>query len=636
MSELMEGYDMLVAVTQKEVNNQFYRMASGDNPTIDTMIKANNLSSDVMMPGSYSLASYLRGGINPPTVQFYNPNSTSTHDQVLFQINFAPRAIEADNEWGLDLSTFQALNNGMKTEDGVEYTYGCITNIEDIHYTDNDGHPQVLNNQTVNYFLRSTSTTVGTIATTTYELLPSLFCMISPNFYLVDLSGLQVSFMVNLSQIPTTTSSINDLVARGFLAPEVGAAITTNSFNSNEFSLSQLFLDFNTVDFTQWSVSQPQHEEANEDTTVNMMNVNSHTYAATPLSTLQQNSDFTLAFTSNLENAFGLGPQDNVGATPYIININAAAIKPSQNSIVLQPSLVPSYIAYGAIYNSTDPELSTINYQIMGGDNGPANAPSNDDDSIPYVTDRVVNSTDYSGSMLYNDNVLFTPYLLNPIKQSLNPGGSWSQNGNIRTSTNNFTNYPLGYDGEKTTFLGTGYLQRVIESNYNNYTITTYANKMSISASMTQVSTIEITPMLLGWNMGNVDFTWTQTYSVQMTQDITWSINNNNELVFSTSNPVTTSQGPTQTENFLGNMTEAISDLFGILSFNYFDPVEGMLDDQKTDITNSVGDEVANIGAGLSSGFSSNFISPTGQVFLLANPVLDNESNFRLNVTYDI
>jgi hypothetical protein len=85
----LAGYDMVVAITQNEINSQFQRLFG---QIIQPEISANGLSSNSFLGGGVQLSSWLRGFINAPQVKL---STVSDPLQVLFYFTFQNQNVTA-------------------------------------------------------------------------------------------------------------------------------------------------------------------------------------------------------------------------------------------------------------------------------------------------------------------------------------------------------------------------------------------------------------------------------------------------------------------------------------------------------------------------------------------------------------
>ena len=612
MSNILAGYDMVVAITQNEVNSQFARMSSPPEPVINTYVTANGLSSG--WGGSDFLSSYIRGYVDPPTVQFRDPASPDSHDHVFFQATFRARNLSPDELAGLGLDT-----SALSYPQGGTGSDGYLLKREDV-----PSKQGTLSGQAIYYWLRATGT-VGTIKT--WALVPVVYFLSEGVHALVNLDGLQVSFKVMLSMLPTTPAEVEDLVDQGIMPPSVLQTITANGFNQAAFSLQRLFLDFDTVDFTQWAL-----KPVDGSTQVDVILVEPNQYLSQSLTSLTQNNqDFISNFSTALQYAFGMNGQNTDGATPYILGINAQSNHPATTNPGAPPSLVPTYIGFGASANATDEGLDTLNYQVLAGDNSQARVPRTGDGSVVYVTDTLVTNNDYSGSLLFAKSAFFEPLVLQPIQQAFGAAPSlWTTQGTTMTVTD--SGHIVELNNEQ-TILGEGLKQKVTMDSTQTCTVTVSGNTINISGSYYQRQDITISLIVL---TEEIPFHWWMWCTVSFQQQITLAVDAQNQLVFNMGPMTTTTDGPHEDENFGGELVNAVSEAFEVLSMGYFDPMEDALDTATNALAGGLQSRVAGMNTNLTAGMASNFISPTGDVFFLNAPRFNGDLDLLMDVTYRV
>ena len=613
MSNVLTGYDMAVAITQNEVNSQFARLATATPAFIDTYLQPNGLSTG--WGASYFLSSYLRGHIAPPTVAFTDPQQPDSHDHVLFQFSFLEQSLAPDDldQMGIDPARL-SIPNGA-TDDG----YVLVQ--EDVPYTDEQGAPQTLSKQNIYYRLRTAK--VGAI--TSYTLVPCVYFESDGAHALVDLSGLQVTFRVNLGQIPTDVPTLQSMADQGIMDPAVLDSITAGKFNQNIFSLQQLFLDFDTVDFTQWQLSAPAG-----DPDVSVILIEPNQLLRQPLSQLtKENQDFAKDFSSALQYAFGVDGKNPRGHTPYIIGVNASSNDPAQSNPGQPASLVPTYIGYGTSRNPTDATLSTINYQILGGDDSANRIPTNSDGTTAFITAPMVASNDYSGRLMFAQQSFFDPFVLDPIKQAANTGAAWTQDG-MTFSSSKKKDHVVDLDESHTT-LGTGYQQKVTHDIDYQYQVQVIGDKVLVDSTLYKRQDITITVKTVGIP---IPFHWWLKYTVNVHQEITMSIDSN-QLVFHVET-TQTDDGPHDDHNFGAELMEWMDDVFKTLSAGYFSPLQDNLEKLADASALSVKNVASRLNNGLVSSMSGNFISPTGSIFALKGPRYNDELDLLMDITYRI
>lgn len=635
MTDTLVGYDMVLAISQNEVNSQFSRMASGSAPVIDTWLTANGVSTG--WGGIYTLSNYLRGYVDAPTVQFYDPAAPDSHDHVFFQITFATHTLTQDDltRLGIDPSRviFPAkpeMDDGQPVlHDGqpvlIENTTdGFVEVLEDVAVTSNPG--QTLSNQSVYYWLRVAGQ-VGT--TTTWELVPVTYFYSDGQYALVDLTGLQMSFKVMLSMIPTTPDALQALVDDGLMDPSALSAINDLGFNADIFSLQQLFLNFDTVDFTEWTLTAPAGT-----TEVNVTLVDPKVLLSQSLDDLVfGNPDFRTAFSTTLRYVFGVDGQNQDGRTPYILGINAASKDPGQSDPQAEPSLVPTWIGYGATSNPDNAGWSTINYQLLGGPDPDSRVPRTGDGATKYVTTPMVSSDDYSGTLAFAKDEFFTPFVLEPIQEAVGIKGTWSQSGmtfSVRDQVNGKTIYDTG---DTYVIFGEGE-HGVVTKDYDyRCTITIDGNTISLSGSLYQRQDYNVYTVFL--TKDTIRFHWWYYAKITFSQTITMSVDSNNQLIFTASAMQTSTDGPHKDENFGGSIVSGVTEVFSFL-LGCVPSVSDIMTQSMNAMTSQMTSQVAHMNSNLTSGMAKNFISPTGGVFLMNGPRFDDALDLFMDVTYRV
>lgn len=638
MSSTLAGFDMVLAISQDEVNAQFNRMASGPQPVIDTFVSANGLN--VALGGaSYYLSTYLRGAISSPTVDFTDPAAPDSHDHVFFEFTFERRTLsQADlDALGIDTSTLihpvQVTEPAAGQGDPQVVTLtdqGVALVMESIPITDEPG--QSAPNQAVYYWLHAT----GTIGTqTTWELVPVTYYFTQNVYALVDLTGLTVRFKVNLAMLPTTPEALQALVDDGLLDPSVLSAVDSNGFDQDIFSLQQLFLDFDTVDFTQWALTAPTMDATVSTLAIPTVPGQPIQLFSETLSDLVDNSlDFRTAFSSALQYAFGMNGENTAGATPYIIGINATSNDPAQSNPDDAPSLVPTWIGYGAIANPDKAGWSTINYQVLGGTDPEARVPRNGDGSMVYITTPLVSSDSFSGSLGFSADTFFTPFVLEPIQQSIPISGTWTRSGNTFSISDAPSGATTLYDsGDTLVKWGEGEHAIVTENHDYQCTMTVDGDTISLSGSMYQRQDIKI--YLVVATLDTICFHWWYWTTITFSQQITMSIDSDNQLVFQLGAIEQTEDGPHDDENFGGSMVDAVSSLFSTI-FNDLPSVSDTMNAMMQGLSSGLSQRINHMNSNLTGAMASNFISPTGDVFFMNAPRFDDQLELFMDVTYRV
>ncbi|RKH42279.1 hypothetical protein D7X12_16170 [Corallococcus sicarius] len=93
---------------------------------------------------------------------------------------------------------------------------------------------------------------------------------------------------------------------------------------------------------------------------------------------------------------------------------------------------------------------------------------------------------------------------------------------------------------------------------------------------------------------------------------------------------------PHEDENFGGDLVNAVSQAFSVLSLGYFDPMEDALDTATNALAAGMQSRVAGMNANLTASMVSNFISPTGGVFFLNAPRFNSDLDLLMDVTYRV
>ena len=382
------------------------------------------------------------------------------------------------------------------------------------------------------------------------------------------------------------------------------------------------------MDFTQWALTP-----VSGATEVEVILVEPNQYLSQSLTDLTQNNqDFISNFSTALQYAFGMNGQNSDGATPYILGINAQSNNPATTNPGAPPSLVPTYIGFGTSSNPADDGLSTINYQILGGADPLARVPKTGDGSVVYVTDTLVTNNDYSGSLLFSDSAFYTPMVLAPIQSAFGvPASKWTRSGTTSSVTDSAKGV-VEFTLEK-VIAGEGLKQKVTMDYTNTCTVQVSGNTITISGSFYQRQDITIDLVVL---TGEIPFHWWMWCTVSFKQQITLSIDNQNQLVFNMGEMTTSTDGPYQDQNFGGALVNAVSDAFDVLSLGYFDPMDTALNSLATSLQRSLQGSAAGMNNGLTASMSGNFISPTGDVFFMNAPRFNDELDLLMDVTYRV
>lgn len=628
------GYDMVLQITQNEINSQFSHLLSSGY--ISPMLKTNSVSQSggSFGGGEWTLSTYLRGYMAPPTVTLAEAGSPTT---CLFQFTMQKQTMTQAIMEAAGITQSQvdsAFASPQSGPDGSEY--GLLVNYESVTYTQG-GVTSTLTDQTVYYWLQKTTTTIGTTTTSTYYLIPALFYTDGAPT-LVDLEGLPIQFEVDLAMIPTTPAAISAAVAAGIMPPEVSTTITDNSFDSQYFSLQQLFLNFDTTNFAQWSTPVPPSTTIVTGASVDTVN-NTFSVSTEPLSELNSSGTWLSSISIALQLAFGV-TGDNPAATPYLIGISATSTSPANSNSQSPPILVPTSVGFSSLLNSTDAGLSVLNYQVMGGGGTNPTSPA------PNVATNYVTTNDYSGELLFSEASFFTPQVYNPLVAALKgehaPAPDWVQDGSTfiyqtsYTWTVSSTPPPSGWSG---VF---GSSQTVTQTENPSYKIVVDGSAVTASGTLSITQNLTTTLVVL---YIPINIAWSMTCSSTFTQTLTMEVKDNDELdVVRTVNQFSEpTNGPLVPNNWeaglssfiIGIVDSIISILFPIsLLTTLLNPQSWMSNNVKTSIDSSIDSLATQLNSNLTASTTSNFISPTGSVFFLNNPRFNTDFDLQMDVTY--
>ncbi|MES2940361.1 MAG: hypothetical protein V4864_21960 [Pseudomonadota bacterium] len=646
MADALFGYDMVLQITQNEINSQFSLLMQ--QGYIDSLLTTNALSAagGAFGGGQMELSSYLRGYIAQPTAAqpMVILANGGNPEQCMFQFALQSQQLTDTVMTALGFTQDQVNAAFAQPQPGPDNSqYGLLVNQEDIAYESN-GVAETLANQTVYYWLQRTALTVGTSTTYTNYLVPALFYMSGGDYpTLVDLTGLPLRFTVDLGAIPTTPDGITALVNAGVMPPQVLDTITGNGFNSAYFSLQQLFLNFDTTDFTQWSTTAPPSSTmvsgASIDTATGTFSI-----STVALSQLEEDPSFLTEVSVALQYAFGVGStyDNNPASTPYIIGITATSTNPAQSNPDDVAILVPTSVGFTALLDSADSGLSVLNYQVMGG------GTSNPTQPAPAVATNFVTSNDYSGELLFSEATFFTPQIFNPLVVALTsdhaPTPNWQQSGSTFTYNTNYS-WTISSTPPPDNWLKTGTYQVVTQEENPNYKIVVAGSTVTASGTLTVTQQLAATLVVLSINIPVVwSVTCSSTFSQVLTMEVT---GNGSELSVNQPNATFTEpvNGPVVANNweaglssFVIDAAEAIIDLLFPMSFlmKSLDPSTYMTQTAHTSIDNAFNQLNRQLNTNLTGGATGNFIAPTGTVFLLNAPRFNNTLDLQMDVTYSV
>ncbi|WP_163780250.1 hypothetical protein [Myxococcus vastator] len=646
MGDALFGYDMVLQVTQNEINSQFSRLMQ--QGYIDSLLKTNGMAAagGAFGGGAMTLTSYLRGYVAQPTVAqpMVILASGDSSQQCLFQFALQSQQLTQTVMDQLGFTQDQVDAAFAHPQPGPNNSqYGLLVNQEDVEYESN-GSSQTSSNQTVYYWLQRTSVTVGTTTTYTNYLVPTLFYM-SGGAYptLVDLTGLPLRFTVKLDLIPTTPQGITDLVNEGIMPPQVLDTISGNGFDSAYFSLQQLFLNFDTTDFTQWSTTAPPSSTSVTGASVNTAS-NTFSISTTTLAQLEEDPGFLTEVSIALQYAFGVGSNydGNPASTPYIIGVTATSTNPAQTAPSSTPILVPTSVGFSSLLNTADSGLSVLNYQVMGGGNTNPNQPA------PSVGTNFVTTNNYSGELLFSEATFFTPELFNPLVVALTsehaPTPSWRQSGTNFTYQTTYS-WTVSSTPPPDNWLKTGTYQVVTQKESPNYTIAVSGNTVNVTGSLSITQQLSATLEVFSIE---IPIVWSVTCSSTFSQVLTLAVGGNgydlvvNQSQATFSEPV---NGPIESNNWEAGLSSfvieaalaAISLLFPTPTLmQMLNPASYMTKTVHSNIGNAFNQLSAQLNKDLTGSATSNFISPTGDVFLLNAPRFNDTLDLQMDVTYSV
>lgn len=646
MGDALFGYDMVLQVTQNEINSQFSRLMQ--QGYIDSLLKTNGMAAagGAFGGGAMTLTSYLRGYIAAPTVgqPMVILASGSNPQQCLFQFALQRQQLTQTVMDQLGFTQDQVDAAFSHPQPGPDNSqYGLLVNQEDIEYESN-GASQTLSAQTVYYWLRRTAVTVGTTTTYTNYLVPALFYM-SGGAYptLVDLTGLPVRFTVNLDAIPTTPQGITALVNEGIMPPQVLDTLNGNGFDGAYFSLQQLFLNFDTTDFTQWSTTAPPTSTSVSGASINTA-TNTFSVSTTTLAKLEEDPSFLTEVSVALQYAFGVGStyDGNPASTPYIIGVTVTSTNPAQTDPNSTPILVPTSVGFSSLLNAADSGLSVLNYQVMGGGS------TNPTQPAPSVGTSFVTTNDYSGELLFSQATFFTPEVFNPLVKALTsehaPTPNWQQSGTKFTYQTTYS-WTVSSTPPPDNWLKTGTYQVVTQKESPNYTISVSGNTVNVSGSLSITQQLSATLEVLSIEIPVV---WSVTCSSTFSQVLTLAVGGNGyDLVVNQSQATFTEpvNGSIESNNWEAGLSSFVIDA-ALVAINLLFPTPMLLKmlNPATYMTKTVHSIIgaafnqlgAQLNEDLTGSATGNFISPTGDVFLLNGPRFNDTLDLQMDVTYSV
>jgi hypothetical protein len=619
MTNLLSGYDMAIAISQNEINSQFQRLFG---QTIATTIRANGLSKGTPFGGgSLQLSTYIRGPINAPQVLLAPGNNPLDVD---FYFSFVSKPV-LPKDFNLQDTDF--ADAFSKSPDGINALL-CI--LEDIPYTGVNGEHLQLSKQPVYYWLRRTPVTAGNVISYRYSQIPAIYYKENGLPMMIMLTGLQVSFKVMISHLPTTPEAIREAVKEGLLLEDVLKIITESKYNEEAFSLNQLFLNFDNTNFSQWNLLDPVGSLGNQVTGLGINTDGSYAVATLSVSELANNDpDFASAFSTNLQYTFAQGGKNTAGKTPFIIALTGNSTDPAKTDIDLPPSLVATYIGYSCTPNAKDPGLAAFNYQVLCGDKPETRIPKNNDSTIINITTDFIENNNFSGTLLFSENAFFKPFVLERLINALDTRAPWIQP-NTSTFTSNYRNKNKIYDA-KSVHLGAGIHKYVTQEDNNTYSIQVIKNQIYLSGTFARTITLDLWTVLADHD--TVQFTWKKTGQLNWSDSITLITDAQSQLIFK-SQPIfqPIQIGPTQ-KDYGADIYDHIVNALESLGVTFFPLLAA---DLHSALANGLQNEGKFLNNSLLEGTRNNFISPTGKKFLFNNPRFNEELDLKMDITYSI
>lgn len=642
MSELMVGYDLILAISQNEINSQFERLVHAGY--IKSAVQSNGLSSGgAFGGGAPRLDSYIRGPVSAPRVAFGTRNSSQ---EVEFSFTFVTRDWSPGDDSGWSLAELEAA---FAAGHGATATDALLARTEDIPRRDSGGGAAaVLPQQTIHYWLRRKTVTVGTTASPRYSVVPALYYVSSGNPGLVSLEGLELRFAVQLNKIPARAEDFEDGVARGKLPRELLEAITKHKFNESVFSLEQLFLDFDTVDFTQWDLRDPAKGLGSTVSVVALGGQGGYTVRdGIKLAELtEQDPQLSTELSTNLQYVFGVKGENPAGRTPYILGVAVARSKPgptiypgpgSSVPASAAASLVPAWIGYSSNRNPDDAGLSTINYEVLGGkdQNVEARIPRNADKSIRHLATPLVSSNDFSGTLLFARSIFFDAYFAAPIQAALQSGAPWRQDKNVFSSMfHEQKQLDHERDVTDTVILGKyGYDADVTQEDTHTYTITVAGSRVTVEVHLHRRVQLKAKLYI---SYGDLDFQWRRDFtgSTQATFDV--HVDQDAQLRFKVGEPAALQIAMTEDKSSLASAADKLLGALETIAMKNFNPAAQTLNELAAKASSSFQRHADALKQLAIQSSHTHFIPPTGQVFLLNHPRYNDELDLQMDVTYSV
>ncbi|WP_394828165.1 hypothetical protein [Pendulispora albinea] len=640
MDNVMVGYDMILSIGQDEINSQFERLARAG--FIVSKVASNGVIVGGILGGNTpKLISYLRGWVHPPQVTFGKRNDTQ---EVEFAFSFIAHDVQPNDPEGWTSAELEAAFAAQS----ATATDAVLERREDIPVRD---PVSTLSKQRIRYWLRRHTVTLGTTKVQRYAIVPAISYTSSASErpILLSLEGLELRFAVQLNQIPVTAKDFEAGVAQGRVPPEVLKAVTDHAFNEDVFGLQQLFLDFDTVDFTQWDLRDPADALGSTVSLVVFGDGGSYTVdTGVSLKVLmQQDPQFSVELSTNLQDVFGFQDKNPGGRTPYILGVAVAQPKGQVATVVsgtgaalennAQASLVPMWIGYSSTPNPTNDGWSTINYEVLGGrdPNFEKRIPRNADKSVRHLTTPLISSNDFSGVLLFARSVFFDPLLFGPVQSALATGAPWTQDGMTFTSV---FDDAKKLDHEDDTWgvwkAKIGYKADITQTDHHTYTIRVAGNRVTVSIDLHRH--VELTAKLYLGIDDDLKFSWTRDFRGSSEAVLETYVDQNEHLHFKVTPPPDLRITCSEKKDSLAHVADKIIDGLEKFAMRSFNPASETLNELAAAAVTNFRSHADALKQLVLRSSHTHFISPTGQIFFLNNPHYDDDLNLQMDVTYDV
>lgn len=629
MENLLSNYDLVVAISQNEINSQFNRLFM--NGFIKPRIVANAVSKGIFGDDDpLKLSSYIRGYINAPQVELTFDAGTS---QVLFDFSFNQKSFSLDQIVAALGVTDDTLKTAFKNS--PDKKTGLLKINEDIVYFDESRKNKVLNTQSVYYWLEENEGEGNRVTKKTYSIIPVL-CYIDPGSghkVLASLNQLKISFLVRLNHMDTTVAQIKKDIENGILPKEFEPSINKSGFTDQAFSIKQLFLDFDAVDYNQLNLNDPSASLGHMLNFIKIKDDNNFIIKSLSLSdVIEGDSNFLMEFKGHVENAFK--------GQNLLIGVSGTSKDAQKTKPDVPPTLVPTYISFAATLNQDNKGLSAINYQVLCGDNSDQRIPKHSDQTVVNISNNFIVDNNFSGEILFSSAAFFYPLIYTPVTSSINTGAPWSANGNGRTWLTNYDPGEITIHSSDNTTLGTGMAARVLSREVRAASIVLQDNEVLINGKASKEISIVITIVNL---IKDIQFTWKKKSSVTWSDTISMAVDNGSQLSFTHTPafpfPITT---PTETDfgakavGLVQDIIKTVLEIFSPLEAKYFKTMEDDMTAMGQELQKQLQNMETSTKSDLLGGTKNNFISPTGKLMFLNNPRFNTELDLQMDITYSV